>query len=196
MGFKARCFKARCYRTTNDQRMDSEHCDQITSYYPQVRDTSITYDRETDALRSGEFPRVLILKVDGSEPRDVLQLEMTCLSYMHLSTTLFVLAAAVALDIKFPSRGDAPWHGFLGKFPTSFLLFISFTLILLSIFILVVSGLHYIWTIERYAQHLIRLRSWVYIIRLVSMTSIILILMGINISLIIDSQINPVMVHN
>ncbi|EMG48562.1 hypothetical protein G210_0853 [Candida maltosa Xu316] len=52
------------------------------------------------------FPYSLIMKVETSEPRDVLQSERTCLTFVRFSTALFFTALGIILNFKLDTSGE------------------------------------------------------------------------------------------
>ena len=137
----------------------------------------------------GKVPYSLIIKVSASEPRDVLQLERTCLSFIRFAASLFFTALGIVINFKLDSSGhngkkkQRPFNS--SKYSTV----VSFILLALSFSVLVISGINYFVTVKRYAKHKIETYNFNNIVTVICMTSIILTLMGISISLIIEGYL-------
>lgn len=144
-----------------------------------------------EAMLSGRFPYALVMKVSSSEPRDVLQSERTCLTFIRFSTSLFFVALGVILNFKLHTSsddqdggGDEPSRGF-----SNYSFFVAMVLMSLAVITLIVSGIDYFVTIKRYAKHKIKTYNFNNLTTIFCVTSIIITLLGINISLIVDQYI-------
>ncbi|RCK59544.1 hypothetical protein Cantr_07609 [Candida viswanathii] len=143
------------------------------------------------------FPYSLVLKVETSEPRDVLQLERTCLTFVRFSTALFFTALAIILNFKIDTSGesdndtgddrDRKKYFNHNAFNTS----ASYILLVLSLFVLGISGVNYFITIDRYAKHKIATYSFNNLTTIIGVTGVILTLMAINITMIVEAYIEP-----
>lgn len=138
------------------------------------------------AFSSPTFPYSLVLKITSSEPRDVLQSERTCLAFIRFACALFVTALGLIFNFKLDLSGKTP------KTPTSKFLestystVVSFILIALALFTLLLSAVNYFVTVGRYANHKIKTYSFNNLTTVVCMTSIVLTLTGISVSLIVE----------
>lgn len=141
---------------------------------------------EDEVKVSDRFPYPLLMKISSSEPRDLLQLEQTYLIFLRFGTTLFITSLGIVLNFKFDSSksGRKFKKDFLkaSKFSKA----IAYILIALSIFVLVLSTLNYFNAVKRYANRKIHTRVH-NTVTVVSMTAIMLILMGISILLIVEA---------
>ncbi|CUM54725.1 uncharacterized protein AC631_04244 [Debaryomyces fabryi] len=136
----------------------------------------------------GRLPYSLIMKVSSSEPRDVLQLERTFLSFIRFATSLFFTALGIVINFKLDSSGksgkkEPPFNN--SKYSTV----ISFILFVLSLCVLVISGVNYFITIKRYAKHKIETYNFNNLATVICMTSIIITLIAISVSLIIEGYL-------
>ncbi|KAK6866932.1 hypothetical protein K6H11_005421 [Candida tropicalis] len=142
------------------------------------------------------FPYSLVLKVETSEPRDVLQSERTCLTFVRFSTALFFTALGIILNFRIdtsrhPHDGNSNNDNHHKKKFFNHSLFstaVSYILLALSLFILAVSGVNYFITIDRYAKHKIATNSFNNL-TIIGITGIIITLMAINITMIIEAYI-------
>ncbi|CCG23317.1 hypothetical protein CORT_0D04770 [Candida orthopsilosis Co 90-125] len=150
-----------------------------------------TIDDEENAHVSPHFPYPLIMKVVSSEPRDVLQSERTFLTFTRFATALFFTALGIILNFKFDTSGDATKspdeedqkHRFNH---TKFSVAVSYILLVLSLFVLVVSGSSYYITINRYAQHKIATYNFNNLPTAACITGVIITLIVINVTLIVE----------
>lgn len=143
------------------------------------------------ASSTGKFPYSLIMKVANSEPRDVLQSERTCLTFIRFSTSLFFTALGVILNFQLntSSEPNDPNKKLPGFNKSLFSKIISFLLIILSFSTLLISGINYMITINRYANHKIHTYSFNNLATVICITSVIITLIVISISLIIERYI-------
>lgn len=145
------------------------------------------------------FPYSLVLKVETSEPRDALQLERTCLTFIRFATALFFTALGIILNFRIDTSGalndgggddnDDDDHKKKYFNHTAFNTSVSYILLVLSVFILIVSGINYFITIDRYAKHKIATYSFNNLTTIIGVTGIIITLMAINITMIIEAFI-------
>ncbi|KAI5968226.1 hypothetical protein CANMA_002442 [Candida margitis] len=151
-----------------------------------------TIDDEENAHVSSHFPYSLIMKVVSSEPRDVLQSERTFLTFTRFATALFFTALGIILNFKFDTSGDStknspseagPKHRFNH---TKYSVAVSYILLVLSLFVLVFSGLSYYVTINRYAQHKIATYNFNNLPTAACITGVIITLIVINVTLIVE----------
>lgn len=150
-----------------------------------------TIDDEENAHVLPHFPYPLIMKVVSSEPRDVLQSERTFLTFTRFATALFFTALGIILNFKFDTSGDATKspdeedqkHRFNH---TKFSVSVSYILLVLSLFVLVVSGSSYYITINRYAQHKIATYNFNNLPTAACITGVIITLIVINATLIVE----------
>lgn len=129
----------------------------------------------------GNFPYTLVMKIVASEPRDVLNLEITCLLFIQFSTSLFMTALGIMLNFKLDSSGGAQ----RGKDNSTSITVISFMLVGLSLVVMVVAGINYFVSVDRYAKHKVRVH-FSKLMSVFSLTSTIVILIAINLYLIVD----------
>ncbi|KAG2736193.1 hypothetical protein G9P44_000283 [Scheffersomyces stipitis] len=145
----------------------------------------------------GRFPYSLVMKVSTSEPRDVLQSERTTLTFIRFATSLFFTALGIILNFKLNSSGvdsDDPGSGSPehrhGHFNVStYSTIVSYILLILALATLVISGINYFITIQRYANHKIQVYSFNNITTVICVTCIIITLMVISISLIVQGYL-------
>ncbi|CAD1808359.1 hypothetical protein K4G60_g1003 [Candida parapsilosis] len=151
-----------------------------------------TIDDEENARVSPHFPYPLVMKVVSSEPRDVLQSERTFLTFTRFATALFFTALGIILNFKFDTSGDDAAkspdeedqkHNFNH---TKFSVAVSYILLVLSLFVLVVSGSSYCITINRYAQHKIATYNFNNLPTAACITGVIITLIVINVTLIVE----------
>ena len=132
------------------------------------------------------------MKVETSEPRDVLQLERTCLTFVRFSTALFFTALGIILNFKLDTSGSPDDNSGNNKKNISITAFnsaISYILLVLALFVLCVTGVNYFVTMNRYAKHKIATYSFNNLTTIIGMTSIIVTLMAINITMIVEGYI-------
>ena len=74
----------------------------------QLRQRKLSYTRRPTSQPKvqSKFPYSLVMKVETSEPRDVLQLERTCLTFVRFSTALFFTALGIILNFKLDTSGS------------------------------------------------------------------------------------------
>lgn len=130
------------------------------------------------------FPYTLLMKVSTSEPRDLLQLERTCLTFVRLASSLFFTALGIMLNFKLDTSGGSQKSS-----STLFSVTVSFILLGLGFAALVISGIDYFITIDRYAKHKIDTYNFTNFSTVICMTCIIITLMGISISLIVEEYL-------
>ncbi|KAI5962503.1 uncharacterized protein KGF55_003579 [Candida pseudojiufengensis] len=148
-----------------------------------------TIDDAEDAHISKTFPYNLVMKVVSSEPRDVLQSERTCLTFIRFSTALFFTALGIILNFKFDTSGE-PDHDKHRRFShKKYSIAISYILLILSFLVLLVSGVNYFITINRYARHKIDTYNFNNFTTAICITGIILTLVAINITMIIEGYL-------
>ncbi|CAH2353874.1 hypothetical protein CLIB1423_13S00738 [[Candida] railenensis] len=147
-----------------------------------------TDEYEVASFLSNLNPQV-IMKVSTSEPRDALQSERTCLTFIRFATTLFFTALGVALNFKFKTSSKNGDEEDEGQEKSTYSTVISFILIFLSLAVLVVSGVSYFITINRYAAHKIQNYGFNNFHSVICFTSVVLTLMGISISLIVEGYL-------
>ncbi|CAH6719521.1 hypothetical protein CLIB1444_02S10462 [[Candida] jaroonii] len=127
----------------------------------------------------------MILKVKTSEPRDALQSERTCLSFVRFSTTLFITSFGILLNFKLDSNSSNNLkNNFLNSEYTKAL---TYLLVCISILFLVGSCASYLVTIKRYKMGSIDNFGFNNIYNGILMGVFILVLIFINISLMVDS---------
>ncbi|KAI5954438.1 hypothetical protein KGF54_002213 [Candida jiufengensis] len=147
-------------------------------------------DDAEDATISPFFPYNLVMKVVSSEPRDVLQSERTCLTFIRFSTALFFTALGIILNFKFDTSGDSKDENKHRRFShRKYSIAISYILLILSFLVLVVSGVNYFITIRRYARHKIYTYSFNNFTTAICITGIILTLVAINITMIVEGYL-------
>lgn len=134
------------------------------------------------------IPVSLVIKVSSSEPRDVLQSERTCLTFIRFATSLFFTALGVVLNFQLRTdNGEVdPIRHVKDKFSHA----ISLVLIVLSFFTLSVSGVNYFKTVNRYAKGKIQTYNFNNVPTVICITSVVITLMVILISLIIERYIS------
>lgn len=150
-----------------------------------------TIDDEENAHVLPHFPYPLIMKVVSSEPRDVLQSERTFLTFTRFATALFFTALGIILNFKFDTSGDKSHENEQKhKFNhTKFSIAVSYILLVLSLFVLVVSGSSYYITINRYAQHKIATYNFNNLPTAACITGVIITLIVINVTLIVEGYL-------
>lgn len=138
----------------------------------------------------GRFSYGVIMKVSTSEPRDVLQLERTCLTFIRFAASLFFTALGIIINFKLDSSGKKSSGNKNKPFDTSkYSIVVSFILFALSFAVLVVSGINYFVTVKRYADHKIQTYNFNNIATVICMTFVIVTLVAINISLIVEGYL-------
>ncbi|KAI5958875.1 hypothetical protein KGF57_002309 [Candida theae] len=149
-----------------------------------------TIDDEENAHVSPHFPYPLVMKVVSSEPRDVLQSERTFLTFTRFATSLFFTALGIILNFKLDTSGDdkskSQDERKSGFNHTKFSVAVSYLLLVLSLFVLVVSGSSYYITINRYAQHKIATYNFNNLPTAACITGVIITLIAINVTLIVE----------
>lgn len=128
------------------------------------------------------FPYSLVMKVSSLEPRDVLQTERTCLTFIRFSTTLFFTSLGIVLNFRLGTNGKKMAQ-------TTFSKVVAYALLILSIATLLVSGVNYFLVVNRYAMHKISTTNATSFASVVCVTAVIITLVGINIGLIIEGYI-------
>lgn len=151
-----------------------------------------TVEQQPSTTHTSIFPYSLVLKVLTSEPRDVLQLERTCLTFIRFSTALFFTALGIILNFKLDTSGDKqptdPSDRYK-KYHTRFATGMSYALLFFSLIVLIISGVNYFITVLRYAQRKIQTYSFNNFSTMIVMTGIIITLAAINISMLIDEYL-------
>ncbi|KAK6456078.1 uncharacterized protein RJT20DRAFT_127860 [Scheffersomyces xylosifermentans] len=170
---------------------NSSHIVQHHHYNNQPEDTIYASVSEHSSLM-GRFPYSLVMKVSASEPRDVLQSERTCLTFIRFSTALFFTALGIILNFKLDTSGveetdPNPHHG--GFDASTYSMAVSYILLLLSLGTLILSGINYFITIKRYANHKIQTYAFNNFSTVVCITCVIITLMAISISLTIQGYL-------
>ena len=127
-----------------------------------------------------------VLRVTTSEPRDALQSERTCLSFIRFSTTLFVTSFGILINFKILSPDDE----FKPVFNSKFSIIISFILLGSSIVLLVCSLINYLVTINNYKVHNIHNFGFNNTFNSVVMLSLIALWVSLNICLLADVYMN------
>lgn len=127
-----------------------------------------------------------VLRVTTSEPRDALQSERTCLSFIRFSTTLFVTSFGILINFKILSPNDE----FKPIFNSTFSIVISFILLGSSIVLLVCSLINYLVTINNYKVHNIHNFGFNNNFNSVVMLCLIALLVALNICLLADGYMN------
>ena len=139
------------------------------------------------------FPYNLVMKVTTSEPRDVLQSERTCLTFIRFSTALFFTALGIILGFKLDTSGKTPNSTPDKGNPifshSKFSKAASFILLVLALFVLILSAVNYFITIHRYAKRKIETYNFNNLTTVICMTVIVLTLGVINIVMIIEGYI-------
>ncbi|KAL6454414.1 hypothetical protein SBY92_003879 [Candida maltosa Xu316] len=133
------------------------------------------------------------MKVETSEPRDVLQSERTCLTFVRFSTALFFTALGIILNFKLDTSGELhdPDDNKRKKYfnHTAFNTAISYVLLVLALFVLGVTGVNYFITIDRYAKHKIATYSFNNLPTIIGLTGVIITLMAINVTMLIEAYL-------
>ncbi|RLV91035.1 hypothetical protein JA1_004123 [Spathaspora sp. JA1] len=133
------------------------------------------------SIIQSNFPYNLIMKVSTSEPRDGLQSERTCLTFIRFAISLFLTSLVILLNF----RLDTP-----KKLPRSDLsTVLAYLLLILALVTLVISGINYFVTIERYAKAKIDNFGFNNFWSMVAFTGVIIVLMGVNLSLLVEEYL-------
>ncbi|CAK9437296.1 uncharacterized protein LODBEIA_P16740 [Lodderomyces beijingensis] len=141
------------------------------------------------------FPYNLVMKVTTSEPRDVLQSERTCLTFIRFSTALFFTALGIMLNFKLDTSGQEPAQPDPNrrKHPifnhSKYSKAASFMLLILALFVLVLSAVNYFITVNRYARHKIATYNFNNLTTMACMTGIVFTLGVINITMLIEGYV-------
>ncbi|ODV80091.1 uncharacterized protein CANTADRAFT_89676 [Suhomyces tanzawaensis NRRL Y-17324] len=148
------------------------------------------YRKSLGHLLSG-FPYSLVMEITASEPRDVLQLERTCLTFIRFACSLVFSALGMVLNFKLntsgkPTKPHQPRKGFNR---TAYTTAAAFVLVVLAFAVLILSGINYLITIQRYASHKIETYNYNNMSTVVCMTCVFVTLIAINVSLIVDGYI-------
>lgn len=131
------------------------------------------------------FPKLKVLDITLSEPRDVLQSERTLLSFVRFSTSLYF--AATGMIMGFHLRTSGKEHHHLPNFQSgTFNRVMAGILILLAFATLIISGVNYFRTVRRYSQKRIHTYGFNNATMIVCVTAVVLTLIGINVALIVD----------
>ncbi|CAK7914014.1 hypothetical protein CAAN1_18S01838 [[Candida] anglica] len=156
-----------------------ERIEEVPQSYTQYAGEELT------SLLSHLHPHIE-MKVSSSEPRDALQSERTCLTFIRFATTLFFTALGITFNFRFQTSDvkDSKENK-----RTKFSTVVSMILIALSLSVLLVSAINYFKTINRYAAHKIQNYGFNNLTSVVCVTAVIITLMGINISLIIEGYL-------
>ncbi|CAG91085.2 DEHA2G23760p [Debaryomyces hansenii CBS767] len=162
-----------------------------------IQNEVLQYEEEHEISLSGrstllgKLPYSLIMKVSASEPRDVLQSERTLLSFIRFATSLFFTALGIVINFKLDSSGKSGNNKKRPPFNSStYSTVASFVLFGLSLCVLIISGVNYFITIQRYAKHKIETYNFNNIATVICMTCIIITLIAISISLIIEGYLD------
>ncbi|KAI3404994.2 hypothetical protein KGF56_002159 [Candida oxycetoniae] len=143
-----------------------------------------------DVKVMSHFPYNLVIKVATSEPRDVLQSERTCLTFVRFAAALFFTALGIILNFKLDTSGnnllDKPGKHPRGFNHSKYSQAASFVMLILSLLVLVISTINYFITINRYAQRKIETYNFNNLTTMICMTGIIVSLGVINITMIIE----------
>ena len=75
-------------------------------YYNYVKENFLIPDDPHHNQKFNRNSYSLVMKVETSEPRDVLQLERTCLTFVRFSTALFFTALGIILNFKLDTSGS------------------------------------------------------------------------------------------
>ncbi|CUM62901.1 uncharacterized protein PRCAT00000460001 [Priceomyces carsonii] len=150
------------------------------------RNLETRYETEEPHLDT-TFPYSLTLKVQTSEPRDILQLERTCLSFIRFTTALFFTALGIILNFKIDSSNDG---GGSHKLHHSYSAAISFLVLILAAVLLIVSLLNYLTSVDRYATGKIKTYRFNNLHTVIIMTGVVLAVTSICIILIIEEYIS------
>lgn len=135
-----------------------------------------------------QFPFSVRLKIESSEPRDVLQLERTFLTFLRFSMSLIFTSLAIVQHFRLNTSGKSdPFRP-----RTRFTVPVSFTLVGLAVFALSVSAVNYFVTVNRYAQHKIQTHGVYNAATVVCMTCIMVGMIALCTLLIIESYMNAV----
>ncbi|CAI5755636.1 unnamed protein product [Candida verbasci] len=154
------------------------------------KDSKLEDQQCSNILPSQGFPYSLILKVQSSEPRDVLQSERTCLSFVRFSTALFFTALAVLLNFKFDTSGNESNHDKDDNcYHKTYSIVVSYMLLFLSSSVLVVSGFNYFITINRYAKLKISTYNFNNLSTVICMAGIVITLVSLNILMIVEGYL-------
>ncbi|GEQ67797.1 hypothetical protein JCM33374_g1462 [Metschnikowia sp. JCM 33374] len=142
--------------------------------------------------RQAWFPQSHILRVELSEPRDVLQSERTFLGFIRFALSLFF--TAIGLILGFHLRSDTPENGDNGggPKPRRFSLFnkvVSFLLVFLAFSTLTVAGVNYFMSVRRYSQRKIQTQGSNSMVSVVCVSAVVVTLAGLNVSLIVERYI-------
>lgn len=152
--------------------------------------TSLQSNLELTSMLSNIHPHI-VMKVSSSEPRDALQLERTCLTFIRFACTLFFTAIGIALNFRFDTSSASDNNDSDDIIPKQSIYskVISFILIGLSLAVLIVSGISYFITINRYAEHKIKNYGFNNFTSMICISSVVLTLMGISISLLVEGYL-------
>lgn len=132
------------------------------------------------------MPKLRVLEITLSEPRDVLQSERTLLSFVRFSTSLYFAATGMIMGFHLRSSGEKD-HTHLPNFNNGlFNKIIAAILIGLAFATLVLSGINYFRTVRRYSQKRIHTYGFNNLTMVICVTAVVLTLIGINIALIVD----------
>lgn len=135
------------------------------------------------------FPKAHIIRVDLSEPRDVLQSERTFLGFIRFALSLFF--TAIGLVLGFLLKSDKP-DNHEDERRQSFTLFnrvVSFLLVFLAFSTLAMAGVNYFQAVRRYSQRKIRTLGTNNTVLAVCVTAVVVTLAGLNVSLIVERYI-------
>ena len=125
----------------------------------------------------------LVMKVNTSEPRDALQLERTCLSFIRFSNMLFFTGVGIFFNFRLQTSSDLSSPTTPPK--TLFSTVVAWVLLVLSICVLILSATNYYTTIDRYAKHKIHSYGFNNLVTIICMTFVVLTLIGVSVSLIV-----------
>ncbi|EGW34137.1 uncharacterized protein SPAPADRAFT_135108 [Spathaspora passalidarum NRRL Y-27907] len=128
-----------------------------------------------------KFPYNLIMKVSTSEPRDGLQSERTCLTFIRFATALFFTSLVILLNFRLDTPHASPRSGLSTV--------LAYLLLGLSLVVLVISGVNYFVTIKRYAKGKIDNFGFNNFWSMVAVTGVIVALLAINVTLLIEEYL-------
>lgn len=136
-----------------------------------------------DEVSRWQVPFGLTLKVESSEPRDVLQLERTFLTFLRFSTSLLFTALVVFQHFRLDTSGQDDPNPTSNRFSAP----VAFCLVGLGVFALAISAVNYFNTVDRYARHKIRIHSVHNRSTVVCMSCIMVGMIALCVLMIVDS---------
>ncbi|KAJ8140535.1 hypothetical protein OY671_006274 [Metschnikowia pulcherrima] len=150
--------------------LDNTQGEEIEEYPPNSRQTW--------------FPKSHIIRVDLSEPRDVLQSERTFLGFIRFALSLYFTAIGLILGFRLKSDSDGD-SGAKNTF-SLFNKVVSFMLVFLAFSTLAMAAVNYFRTVRRYSQRKIRTHGTNNTVSVVCVTAVVVTLAGLNVSLIVE----------